>query len=115
MFSSEVAGTSPEALLHGQELSAIWHSSWLTQRISQAANDALYEVRTLVVWAEHTLDSIAEHFDIHPFHHHITNRNLFNCVITLDSNSFLHIERPNEKNITRFPVIRRNQTLKLAA
>jgi hypothetical protein len=108
MFSSEVACTSPEALLHGQELSAIWHSQWLTQKFSKAANAALYEVRTLMVWAEHTLDSIAEHFDIHPFQHHIMNRNLVGCLLTLYPQGHLEIKRPGEKYATSFPVFRRS-------
>jgi hypothetical protein len=106
MFSSEVAGTSHEAFLHGQSVTALWHSQSLTQKFSKAASAALMEVQTLVVGTEHTLESIAEYFQILPFHHHIMNRNLVGCELTLHPHGHLEIKRPDEKYATSFPVSR---------
>lgn len=64
------------------------------------------EVQTLVVGTEHTLESIAEYFQILPFHHHIMNRNLVGCELTLHPHGHLEIKRPDEKYATSFPVSR---------
>ncbi len=73
------------------------------------------QAKTLEIKTEHTLESIADYFGIHPFHHHIMNKNLVGCTLTLHPQGHLEIVRPGEKYATSFPVFRRQEELALAA
>lgn len=107
----EIASTSPEALHHGDTIAATWHSHGLTERFAEAANEIQYGIQKLLVTETHTIESIADFFGIHTFHHNITNKNLLGCHITLHPHGILEIERPDQKHSTTFPVIRRQQLL----
>ena len=96
-------------LAHGAPELKLTHfeSLGLLDQVGQAANQALFSVKRLVVEAEHSLDSIAEYFGIHSFAHHIASKNLTGCTLVLTADHHLEIHRPNVAHVTRFPVIRK--------
>lgn len=107
MFSYEASSTSTLALHHDTEELPQWHGSSLMQKISQAANQALFAIQELEVRAELTIDQIAEHFDIHHFGIHIMSKSLSDCKIVLTPDSHLEIYRTGQQHPTRFKVERR--------
>jgi hypothetical protein len=90
---------------------AEWHeekplhlmSQNLSINITQAANDAIYAAREVVVTAEHTMESICEELGIHPFHHNFFGK-LEGTTLALYTNGHLEIRREGQKNHTSFPV-----------
>jgi hypothetical protein len=106
MLSYEAASTSTLALHHDGEELPQWHGT-VIQRISEAANEALFAAEKLEVQAELTVEQIAEHFGIHNFGIHIMAKSLSDCKIVLTSDSHLEIHRENQKHPTRFKVERK--------
>ena len=107
MFSSEVASTSTLALHHDHEDLPQWHAMSIIDQVATAANEAIFSTLELVVQAEHSLESIAEHFGIHSFGHHIASKNLTGCTLVLTADHHLEIYRPGVVHATRFPVMRK--------
>ena len=108
MFSFESASTSPEALVHDTNIMSEWHTMSALRDLKQ---EIQHDLQTLVVGAEHTLESIAEHFGIYHFGHNLANKNLLGCKLLLHPHGILEIQRPGVTYSTSFPVIRREMIL----
>ena len=88
----------------------VWHDEQPTHlfeqarhQIYEATQEALHELRTLVVSTEHTMESICDELGIHPFHHNFFG-SLAGTTLTLYSNGHLEIRREWQKHATTFPV-----------
>ncbi|GAB0174185.1 MAG: hypothetical protein HHAS10_00640 [Candidatus Altimarinota bacterium] len=74
------------------------------EEIYAATRDALHELNSLIVSAEHSIGDISRELGIHDFSHHIANKNLAGATVTLYSNGQLEIKREGQKYATTFPV-----------
>lgn len=108
MFSYEAASTSTLALHHDGEELPQWHGT-IIQRISEAANQALFAVEELEIKTELSIEEIADHFGIHHFGIHIMAKSLSDCKIVLTSDSHLEIHREGQQHPTRFKIERRER------
>lgn len=86
------SSASPELTEWHEEKPLHLMSQNLSNNIAQAANDAIYGIKELVVTTEHTMESICTELGIHPFHHNFFG-SLQGTTLTLYANGHLQIHR----------------------
>jgi hypothetical protein len=103
MQSVLASSASPE-LVH-------WHDEKPSHLLEDAREDiyaatreALQELKSFMVSAEHTIADVCTELGIHDISHHIANKNLAWATVTLYSNGSLEIRREGQIHATTFPV-----------
>lgn len=103
-MQSVVASSASPELVHWHDEKPHHLLEEAREEIYTATRDALHELNSFIVGAEHTIADIANEFGIHDFSHHIANKNLTGATVTLYSNGQLEIRREGQKYATTFPV-----------
>lgn len=102
--------SAPQELVHwhggGTPEHLRFNLTQITQNVSEAANDALYNVEQFIATNEDSFQKIAEHFGIAPFELQLSNKKDIEGVTFrfYPKHQFLEIHRPNQKYATSFPV-----------
>lgn len=100
------SSASPELTEWHEEKPLHLMSQNLSHNIAQAANDAIYGIKELVVTTEHTMESICTELGVHPFHHNFFGSLQGTTLILykIGDSHHLKINREGQKHQTTFPV-----------
>ena len=103
-MQSVVASSASPELVHWHDEKPSHLLEEAREDIYAATRDALQELKSFMVGAEHTIADVCTELGIHDISHHIANKNLAWATVTLYSNGNLEIRREGQVHATNFPV-----------